>query len=243
MTQALKPVNSIAPLRNVSLLSSQVDRLLNRMEGEPGMGCFFGAPGLGKSFAKVYAANKYRAYHVQADDTWTRKVLCQEILAAMGITPAGTIPEMVKQIAEQLTLSRRPLIIDEADFLVKKSLIEALRAIYERSMTPIILIGEEHLPQNLQRWERVFSRILDWTHAEPASEADARHLANVYCHEITIADDLLKVLHEKAKGSARRIVIGLSSIRKHALTTGTKQMDRANFNGGEFFPGDLRSFR
>jgi len=239
MTQAHQPVNSIAPLRNVGLLSSQVDRLMTRMDGEPGIGCFYGAAGFGKSFAKIYTANKHRAYHVQADDTWTRKVLCQEILAAMGITAAGTIPEMVKQVADQLTLSRRPLIIDEADFLVKKSLIEALRAIYERSLTPIILIGEETLPQALQRWERVFSRVLDWTQAEAVTETDARHLAKLYCREIVIADDLLKALHEKSKGSARRIVIGLSSIRKHSLTTGDKQLTVANFKG-EFFPGDLK---
>jgi DNA transposition AAA+ family ATPase len=242
MTQAPQTVNTIAPLRNVALLSTQVDVLLNRMDGEPGLGCFYGPAGYGKSFAKIYAANKFRAYHVQVDDTWTRKVLCQEVLLTMSIAPAGTIPEMVKQIAEQLTLSRRPLIIDEADFLVKKSMIECLRAIYERSLTPIVLIGEADLPKALERWERVYSRVLTWTQAEPATLGDARQLAKVYCRELDIADDLLKALFDKAHGSARRVVSGLSVIRNQAQGLNTKQISAADFKG-EFFPFDRKGGR
>jgi len=237
MSQAPQIVNSIAPLRNVGLLMGQIKVLTGRMEGEPGLGCFYGPSGYGKSFAKIFVANHHRAYHVQCDDTWTRKVLCHEILLVMGIAPAGTIPDMVKQIAEQLTLSGRPLIIDEADFLVKKSLIEAIRAIYERSLTPIILIGEAGLPAALERWERVYSRVLTWTQAEPATIADASQLAKVYCRDLEIASDLLAALFEKCNGSARRIVSGLSSIRQQALILGVKKIAAADFKG-EFFPFD-----
>lgn len=57
---------------------------------------------------------------------------------------------MMDQIGEELSLSQRPLIIDEADFLVQKRMIEVVRDIYESSQATIILIGEEAMPVKLQ---------------------------------------------------------------------------------------------
>lgn len=242
MTQALSPVNSVAPLRNVALLSAQVERLVKRQDGEPGLGCFYGPAGWGKTYSKIYSMNKHRAYGVQADDTLTKKVMCLEILKVMGIDPAGTIAEMVRQISSQLEKSRRPLIIDESDFVVKKSLIETVRTIYEQSLAPVILIGEQNMPEKLRKWERVYSRVLDWTQAEPVTMADGKLLARLYAPDIEIGEDLLKSLFERAGGdtrgaSTRRIVIGLSAIRRQAANTGTKRMSLSDFKG-DFFPGD-----
>ena len=50
--------------------------------------------------------------------------------------------------------------IDEADYLVSRHMIEVIRDIYESSRATIILIGEEMLPQSLTRWERVHNRML-----------------------------------------------------------------------------------
>ena len=243
MTQGSMPVNSIAPLRNVGLFTSQIDRLLNRQDGEPGLGVFYGPAGWGKTMARLYACNKYRAYGVQADDTWTKKVMCLDILRVMGIDPAGSISEMVRQIAAQLEKSGRPLIIDEADFVVKKSLIETVRTIYELSQAPVILIAEDGFDVKLRRKsERVYSRVLDWTPAEPVSLGDGKMLAKLYAGAIEIAEDLLKALFEKAGGDAggastRRFVVGLSAIRKQAMNAGLKKMGLSDFKG-EFFPGD-----
>jgi hypothetical protein len=55
MTQDQTPGNNVAPLRNVGLLSELVERVLNRTAGLPGMACFHGFSGYGKSFAAMYA--------------------------------------------------------------------------------------------------------------------------------------------------------------------------------------------
>ena len=50
----------------------------------------------------------------------------------------------------------RPLVIDEADFLVKRGMIEIVRAIYKycaSAGSSIVLIGEENLPNALKMWE------------------------------------------------------------------------------------------
>ncbi|MBF0251151.1 MAG: ATP-binding protein, partial [Alphaproteobacteria bacterium] len=146
MTQDTENVNSIAPLKNVTLMNALVERVMNRSPGLPGMATFHGFSGYGKTSAATYVATKYRCYHIQVKSVWTQKHLCEMTLLALGIQPARTIPKMVDQIGSELALSGRPLLVDEADFLVQKRMIEVVRDIYESSAAAIILIGEEHLP-------------------------------------------------------------------------------------------------
>lgn len=240
MTTEFSSVNTIMPLRNVGLLVGLVERVSNRLNGLPGMGCFYGPSGYGKTFAAIYTANKQRAYHVQVKSVWTRKKLALTILQEMGVDPAGTIPDMVDQIGQELSMSRRPLIIDEADFLASKGMIEVLRDIYESSQGTVILIGEEMLPHKLKRWERVHGRMLDWVPAQPVSVADARHLVKPYCAGITVADDLLTRLHEASGGSVRRICVNLDRVRERAQTADIAAIDLEAWTrlGGEFFTGN-----
>jgi hypothetical protein len=60
-------------------------RVKDRPPNLPGLATFSGPSGYGKSMAAIYTANKTRAYHVQCKSVWTRKSLCQAILAEMGI--------------------------------------------------------------------------------------------------------------------------------------------------------------
>ncbi len=244
MTVQTNPVNtfSIAPLRNVAILTELTLKLINRDPGLPGMGCFPGPSGYGKSVAVLYVANKCRAYAVQANDSWTKKHLCRVILREMGMPATGTIPEMIEAIGRELGASRRPLIIDEADALVEKSLIETVRSIYEESggMGTIILVGEELLPRSLERWERVHSRMqIGMELAQPCSLDDARHLAKLRCPGIAVADDLMNRTVDEAKGSARRVSGILSDVRQTAVGADLKAIDLKAFIdlGGRFNTG------
>lgn len=245
MTHDPSAVNTIAPLANVSAMIELIQRVQNRRAGLPGMATFHGFSGYGKTFAAIYAANKARAYHVQVKSVWTRKKLCQSVLQDMGIQPATTVSDMMDQIGEQLSLSGRPLIIDEADFLVAKGMIEVVRDIHESSQAAIILIGEEGLPDKLKRWERVHGRMLDWVAAQPASIADAKHLARVYAGDFTIADDLMGALHAASAGSVRRICVNLDRVREHAQTQALAPkvpITLAQF-GRDFFTGSAPAAR
>ncbi len=224
---------NIALLRNVSLFSELVERVVNRSHGLPGLATFHGFSGYGKSFAATYAANRHRAYHVQVKSVWTRKKLCVSILQEMGIDPASTIPDMVDQIGQQLSLSGRPLIIDEGDFLVAKKMIEVVRDIYESSQAAIIIIGEEGLPNKLKMFERVHGRMLDWVAAQPASIADVKQLARLYCKNIELGDDLISQLHKVSSGSVRRICVNLDRIREQA------ENENKNFMALEDYKGEL----
>jgi len=230
----------VLPLRNVTKLAELLLRVRDRATGLPGMGCFYGPSGYGKSFAAMYSANASRAYHVQVKSCWGAKKLAQSILVDMGIAAAGTIPDMIDQIGQQLAMSRRPLLIDEADFLVGKRMIEVVRDIYESSQGTVILIGEEQLPHKLKMWERVHGRMLDWVAAEPASIPDTRHLSGLYCRGITVAEDLLAEVHKESAASVRRVCVNLERVREKAESADLAAIDLATWRklGGEFFTGN-----
>lgn len=152
----MSDIPSIAPLRNVAALHTLVERLINRGAETgadlPGMATFYGPSGDGKSTAGIYVRNRFDAVLVQCKSTWTKASLCRAILTEMGLPPTGTIDAMAERITEALAISDRCLIVDEADFLVQRRMIEVLRDIYEGSKAPVILIGEEGMPQKLRAW-------------------------------------------------------------------------------------------
>lgn len=205
-----------APLKNMSLLDGLVRQLRDRPAHLPGMGCFYGPSGFGKSFSVAHVAADLGAYAIEAKSTWSRKALLLAVLQTMGIRPAHTIADMVDQIGEELALSRKPLIVDEADNIVARQLVEVVRDIYLASEAPVIWVGEEHLPQRLRKWERVHGRMLDWVAAQPCDLGDARALAAVYCPKVQVADDLLQRLVERTHGSTRRVTVNLYRVREMA---------------------------
>ena len=110
------PSPGIAPLGNVGMCYHTLKRAMNRPPHLPGIVVFYGPSGYGKSTAATWAAIRTDAVYVQARSSWTRKAAHQAILKGLGVTPARTVAEMSDQIAEELALSKRPLIVDEVDY-------------------------------------------------------------------------------------------------------------------------------
>jgi hypothetical protein len=227
--------NGILPTRNVALLMELVSRISNRPDRNlPGMGTYYGPTGYGKSMAVCACAIPHRAYYVQMRSLWTRKYLLEMILMQMNITPPRTIPQMLTELSRQLALSGRPLIIDEADLLVNKGMIEAVRDIYESSQGTVILVGEENLPAQLERIERVHGRMLDWVAAQPADIDDARLFAGHHCKGLAIADDLLNRILEASHGSARYVCTNLVRVAEYARLHNLQTLDAESYTGTLF---------
>lgn len=160
-----------------------------------------------------------------------------DIRKGRSMQPARTISGMCDQIAEQLALSGRPLIIDEMDHVVDRNAVELVRDLYEASRAAILLIGEESLPGKLAQWERFHGRILDWVAAQPADLEDARALRDLYCDRVTVADDLLADVVAAAEGSVRRICVNLERIQELGQVDGHDVMDRAAWGDRALFTG------
>lgn len=230
----------IAPLANIAVAERAISRALGRGMHQPGLVVMYGPSGFGKSMAAAWVTARNRAYYVQASDFWTKKVMLRDICRAMGLQfkRGDSIDDMAKTVTAQLEQSGRPLVIDEFDFVVEKNLVEAIRSLYEGSKAAILVIGEEILPQKLQRWERFHGRILDWFPAEPTSLADARELSRMYCPKVIVADDLLQELVDKTRCSARRISTNLETIYERSLEMGWETVDLAAWGNRPIHTGE-----
>ncbi len=215
MKQNDMPVNAVAMTTNVVLAVEMVERITNRTGGLEGMAVLYGPSGFGKTWAISNAANMSRAYFVTMRWTYTVKDLLEHICREMGLSEEGRIGRLVDRIAQQLAISGRALFIDEVDHLVKKRKIELVRDIYDMSHAPIVMIGEELLPKKLEQWERVHRRVMTWVGAEPVSQRDVGHLANLYCPGIEIAPEVIERMMRTANGSTGRVANTLEKIREH----------------------------
>jgi hypothetical protein len=233
------PLPSIAPLRNVLLMRRALDHLMKRNSSLPGIGVFYGDAGLGKSKACAASAAAVGAVYVEVRSFYTRKAFLVAILAEMAIKPADTIAEMVDQICEQLFKSKKPLIIDEGDYLVKRKLIELVRDLYEGSGAAILLVGEERFPIALRKEsERLYDRVLEWQPAERTDMEDARKLARLYSPDVEIRDDLLAEILKASRGVARRVAVNIENVRQEAKKAGKDKIDAETWNGKPFYTGD-----
>jgi DNA transposition AAA+ family ATPase len=230
---------SVAPLTNVALTVAALDRAHRRARGLPGIVVLHGPSGWGKSTAAAYAASQTRAYYVQMQSLWTRRSFLEAVAREMGLALTANLPHLAGQIAEQLVLSGRPLIIDEADVLAEREGgAGVIKDLYESTLGTILLIGEEKLPHKLTRYERLHGRVLDWVGAQPASIADARALVRIYAPGLELADDLLQELVARAKGSVRRIAVNLDRVRVEGKNLGWRQVDLALWGDRVLYTGE-----
>lgn len=238
MTTTSSNVKGVADIANIGLCDIALEKAIERTNSLPGMVCLYGPSGFGKSVAATYVAIRRRAYYIQAKSVWTKKFILEAILAEMGMRAVGTIPQMLEQIAQELAISNRPLIIDEMDHLVDRNAVELIRDIYEASQAPILLIGEEQLPNKLKKWERFHGRVLSWVPAQPVALSDARKLVPLYAGDVHVADDLLEHLVDLSGGSVRRVAVNLEMIQDTALTSGWEEVDLAAWGKNPLYTGE-----
>ncbi|MFN3440875.1 MAG: AAA family ATPase [Rhizobium rosettiformans] len=229
---------TVAALKNVGAAFGVAQRIIDRPAGVDGLGLFYGPSGYGKSKASTYVQNKTGAVYLEVFDYWTRKTFCEALLSELGIDkPKGTIAGMMQQALRLLQDDpNRLMIIDEADKLVDKGMIELVRDIYKGARIPVLLVGEEMLPQKLARYERCENRVTAYGMANPSDLDDARRLAALYHPRLSFGDDLLAEVLSKTKGNASRIVTSLAEIAQFARANSMTSLARADYDG-PFFTG------
>ncbi|MGW1423651.1 AAA family ATPase [Bradyrhizobium manausense] len=237
--------NSIAQgpvaLKNVASFMAMTTKLIERAPHLPGFGVCHGPSGLGKSWASMFVQMKVKARRIEVGETWTRRALLRHILKECGETvrkswSASDLAEMAKvSLGADAT---RPLIVDEADKLVDKNMIEVIRELQQESGVPVILIGEEKLPAKLLTVERMHNRVLDWFPAQPCDLDDTRVLATAFVPKVRIDDDLLDTIRQRSSGRARRIVVNLEKAAEYARNRSHKALDLRIWGNQDFYTGE-----
>lgn len=238
-------VTKIIPLTNVGLLASAIERAQARPLGLPGLVTMYGPSGLGKSVGAAWAANRYRAYYVECRDTWTKKAFLLAVLREMAIIPGRTLSDLVDQVAEQLSRSGRPLIVDDVQYLLDKAVANVLTDLYNASQGTLVLIGEERVPTSLAKLERLHNRVLEWVPAQPATLDDLQTLARASYPELNIHDDLLEDLRRAVNGCLRRVAVNLYRIYSEAEAIGLQTVDLQQWKqlGRGWFTGEAPARR
>lgn len=229
-----------AALENVARFMTLVETLKTRDPHLPGLGVFHAPSGYGKTYAAIYGQNMTRALRLEVGDSWTKKKFLENLLREAGVEPgrasiADLTEKAIYALGEEFD---RPLIIDEADKLVDKGMIELVREIHEHSQAPVILIGEELLPSKLKKVERVHNRVLEWVPAEPCSFEDTCLLAELYCPGLGLSEELLALTLEKSGGRARRIAVNLNKMLDHARREGESELSEMTFDASWFYTGE-----
>ena len=248
MTKTNKIVNfggDTAPIKNVAACLGIVRTLQDRQPHQNNLGVFAGFSGYGKSVAGLYCQNKTGAAYVEVSDTWTRKKLMTAILTELGqYQPRGTLADLEDEIIGLLARDpRRPLLIDEADKLVDKNMIELVRMIAKKSQAPVLLIGEELFPRKLERaGDRFRDLVLVTGYAQPCDLEDTKTLARTFYPAITMSEALLDEARSKADGRVRRIGNSLHAIARFASMHGLTDIGLDTYEG-RFSEGKLPSRR
>lgn len=207
----------VQEMENVRLVNELMRRVMSRRPELPGIGVFCGPSGLGKTVASVNAATMFNAAYVECGASWNQTSLMDAVLFELTQqTVRGTVASKMAQIIDVLASDGRPLIIDEADYLVRKNTIDLVREMSDRSGAGVILIGEENLPRKLAAFERTYNRVLSWQYAQPCDRSAARALARLMAGGIEIEDALLDHLVKATRGVTRTICTNLDNIREFA---------------------------
>lgn len=227
---------TLAPLKNVAACLDVAQRIIDQPPGVDRLGMFFGPSGYGKSKASQYLQNKMQALYLEVFDYWTRRSFVESLLIELGVaTPRGTIAQMMRDALKLLRDDPdRLLIVDEADKLVDKRMIEMVRDIYKGAGIPVLLVGEELLPKKLAAYERCANRVTAFGMANPCDVEDARVLARAYQPSIEIADDLLAHIVSETKGVASRIVASLNDVMQFARAHRVSRVERQGYTGTVF---------
>lgn len=219
----------IAQLHNVKALTEMVEFLIGAPPGVERMGCFYGPSGWGKTTAVMSVELMFDVIAIEVIEHTSKMDVLRQIQEPLGITSRPDISSRVRAVAAFMRETDQPLIIDDAQYLVKRKMIGIARDLYKAAgrVVPVILVGEERLPQSLTEVENLHNLVTSRVGAEPCSLDDAHHLAEIYASGIEVKKDLLREFVLRADGATRRVVGMLATARELALK---KDLTRVGFD-------------
>ena len=186
--------------KNVKNFVTLTNNLLNRGKGVPGMALIYGEPGLGKSKTAVWWAANNNAVHVQATQNMTPRWLLEEIVKELGEYPLSRSADLFNQVIKSLIRESQILIIDEIDYLAKnKDFIEILRDIYDRTNTPIIMIGMGLANKKLERYKHLYDRLFAILRFEQFKSEEITQMINEIS-EIKFTPEAIDYIHKMGFG-------------------------------------------
>ncbi len=233
--------SKIVTVKNVARLAEAGEALMRRDPDLPGMALVDGDTGVGKTKTITWYHNTCNGVYVRAMRVWSPQSMLQKISSRLGLAARGSCAAMADDIAGMLTISQRPLFMDEIDEIVQgrraDDLLETLRDIHDLSGAPIVLVGETGIAQKIAHLRRLTGRMLYEVHFEPQDDADAERLAKELCR-VDIQPALVHHLNRQAGGLTRLILVGLHRITSYASARGKTAVTLEEWGRRKLFTGE-----
>ena len=171
---------------NITNFISMVQALMNKPERVDRMGLVHGKWGLGKTTAMEWFYSNNICFYSRAWAAWSQSLnmMVEDLLRAYRVEARGRVKQDLRELVRVVKKNRFPLFIDEADRIVRKSiLIETIRDIHDFSRVPVILIGQENILNMLQRKDlgQVFSRITEIVEFKPLNAQNIQDISRELC--------------------------------------------------------------
>ena len=178
--------DKIVVTSNMTNFVSMLETLINKPERMDRMGLAYGKWGLGKTTTLQWYYTNNLCFRVRSMAAWSRSInmMVEDMLACYRVEARGRLKQDIRELVGIAKKHKHPLIIDEADRLVRKAiLIETIRDIHDLARIPIILIGQENIINILQRKDlgQVFSRITEVVEYKELSAQDIQRISKELC--------------------------------------------------------------
>lgn len=180
---------------------------LAHVDGE--INVLYGEAGLGKTMAlKSYAAGNPTALLIEADPSYTARVLLEEICNRLNLSTRGNMHELFELCVAKLRNTGYLLMIDEGELLPHRAL-EVLRRIHDKTGIGIVLAGMPRLIINLKgkrgEFVQLHSRVgFALNIGNALSQDDSDLIASTILPD-ALSSDMSDVLYKESRGNARRL--------------------------------------
>lgn len=168
----------------------------------------YGGAGLGKtSFLYHYEATYPDAILIEADPSFTARVLLEDLCSKLGLNVRGNMHVLTDAIIERLRGSGSVLLIDEAELLPYRAL-EVIRRIHDKAGVGVVLVGLNRLITNLKgrrgEFLQLYSRVgFALNIGAELPETDINAIASQVIQNDS--KDLLEAFYKSSGGNARRL--------------------------------------
>lgn len=232
---------SIVRLRSVTAMTTLVQEMMDAPIGQHRMACYHGPSGFGKTFATAICEIAYNAIVVETIENTTKIDFLTHIIETYGIPSRKKAPDMIRAIAKFIDKEGCPLIVDDAQYLIKRGMIGIVRDIYNLAggMVPVVLVGEPRLYDFLRDTPNIYNRVTGRVQTPGCDLTDAQQLAKVYAPSVEIDVDLMQEFVDQAGGSVGRVSGMLGTVRNAALAQGRLTFDREDWGDRPFMNGEM----
>lgn len=178
--------NKIVLTENMTGFVAHVEALKSKPAWMDRIGLIHGRWGFGKSTALQWFYANNRVYYTRAMAGWLKSVnwMIEDILRVYRVEPRGRLKTDIRELIRVVKKYQAPLFIDEANRLVKRSmLVEMVRDVHDLSRVPIILIGQDDMISHLKRHDFMpfYSRVTEIFEFKPLTVSDIQRIAFELC--------------------------------------------------------------